>query len=149
MRLLIAGFVFAALAFAADPFTGTWKLNLAKSISPTFRPLPTEIIYEEQGSNAVETQKTDIAGTIKIGKFIYPLKGGPVTFIEGSPPANLSAVRSRIGDRAIEENVKRDGKVTTTIEYTLDDQARTLTVRGKGTDVQGKPYEFTGVYERQ
>ncbi|MBV8732231.1 MAG: hypothetical protein JO336_20675 [Acidobacteriia bacterium] len=103
----------------------------------------------EQGGNLEVTSKRE--GDPNQQKYVYPAKGGPVTFIEGGPPANLniSEVRTRISDYVIDETVKRNGKVVSTGRYTLDKQAKVLTLRGQGTDVQGKPYEYVGVYERR
>jgi hypothetical protein len=146
----LAVFCMAGSLLAADPFAGTWKLNLSKSANPPANPVPNEVILEEQGGNAVVTAKIAVEGRTMIRRYSYPLKGGQVTFIEGVPPPNVSEERKRITDRLIEEVEKRDGKIFASVRYSLDEQGKTLTLQGKWTDAQSnKTIEYSVVYDRQ
>jgi hypothetical protein len=146
----LAVFCMAGSLLAADPFAGTWKLNLNKSANPPANPVPNEVILEEQGGNAVVTARIAVEGRTTIRRYSYPLKGGPVTFIEGVPPPNVSEERKRISDRLIEEVEKRDGKIFASVRYSLDEQGKTLTLQGKWTDAQSnKTIEYSVVYDRQ
>lgn len=143
-------FCLAGSLLAADPFAGTWRLNLNKSANPPANPVPNEVIIKEQDGSALVTARITAEGRTTIRRYSYPLKGGPVTFIEGAPPPNVSEERKRITDRLIEEVEKRDGKIFASVRYSLDEQGKTLTLQGKWTDAQNnKTIEYSVVYERQ
>ncbi len=82
-------------------------------------------------------------------KYSYPAKGGPVTFLEGVPPANGSEIRNIIDDHTMEEVTIRDGKVVAKARYVLSGGGTTVTLRRTGTTREGKPFEFIAVYEKQ
>ncbi len=134
-------------ALGADQFqfVGSWKLNVAKSTNTP--GLRAEVIIERQGDTAVVTLKNGAGVTLR--KYSYPLKGGPMANLEGYRPPNVSEFKTVISDRVMEETVIRDGKPVGTGRYIVEESGKVLTYRRKGTDVQGKPYESTAVYERQ
>jgi hypothetical protein len=77
---------------ADDPFTGTWKLNAAKSKLSSAQPgmamKEETMVVQETGTDAVVT----LSGTRENGSTISiknatPIKGGPVTYSEGGPPS--------------------------------------------------------------
>ena len=103
----LAFFQFSS-ALAADrfQFVGSWKLFVAKSTNTP--GLPAKVIIEQQGDNAVVTLKNDAGVTLL--KYFYPLKGGPMTNLEGNRPPNVSEFKTVVSDRIMDETVMRDGK---------------------------------------
>ena len=90
--LLVCFLAFLPLAGslqAADPFVGSWKLNVAKS-----KPAPAQpgMAVKEQTIVIQETGKryeTTVKGTLENGsamsvRFSGPVKGGPTTYSEGA-----------------------------------------------------------------
>lgn len=142
----------AGSLWAADPFVGTWKLNVAKSIFSLGQTPEKEetVVISEQGDNRVVTD-TEIAGDGKPSsrRFMYPAKGGPVTDMEGAPRPGVSELRKRIDDRTMEQVTTRDGKVITTARYLLSKDGNAITVRRTGRNQAGQAFEAVRIYERQ
>ena len=137
------GLVHTGLAgslWAADPFVGTCKLNVAKSRSPL--PLPKSQVtkVEAQGegykstSDTVETDGRD-THTEWVGKLDgkdYPVKGGQTDF---------TIAARQIDANTLEEIEKIKGKEVLRLKVTVSEDGKTITATGKGTDAMGK--EFT------
>src|SRR5579864_2768654 len=145
---LVLCFVGVAQCFADDAFTGTWKLNEAKSKIGPGAPKNTTVVYEAAGDNV----KVTIDGTDKDGKPThnewagkYDGKDYPVT---GDPNSDMRSV-TKIDDRTLGFNVKKGGKVTTSgrIVVSADDKSRTVTA--SGTDQTGKRFISASVYDKQ
>ena len=85
------------------------------------------------------TLKNDAGVTLR--KYSYPLKGGPMTNLEGNRPSNVSEFKTVVSDRIMDETVMRDGKPIGNGRYIVEESGKVLTYRRKGTDTQGKPYE--------
>ena len=135
---------------AADPFAGTWQLNVGKSKFAGPPDREETVVMIEQGDHIVVT-RSGIAGDGKpmSAKYSYPEKGGPVTFIEGAPPSNVSETRNRINERTMEAITKSDGNVVATTRYVLSEDGKTITIHRRGKNRQGQAFEFVGVYEKK
>jgi hypothetical protein len=155
--LLVCFLAFLALAGslqAADPFVGTWKLNVAKS-NPI--PAPPGMALKEQTEVVQATsQRYDLTfkGTRENGsansiRFSAPLKGGPVVFTEGGPPAGASVALKRISGRTVDFITTRDGKVVLTRRVTVSANGKTMRTDEKGVDAQGKPVQALYLSDKQ
>jgi hypothetical protein len=140
-------FVAAAVCFAADAFTGTWKLNEAKS-KLAGGPKNHTVVYAPAGYNV----KVTVDGTDKDGKPThnewtgkFDGKDYPVT---GDPNSDARSLK-KVDDHTLELTVKKGGKVTASgrIVVSADGKSRTVTV--SGTDPQGREFKSTAVYEKQ
>ena len=151
MRLLKMLAVVLAMSlslFAAEsPFSGTWKLNLAKSkMTP---PVPKSDVAvvdaDENGLKLNEDVITDKGESLKISyeaKFDgkdYPVTGDPSSDWVSYQRVNANTLKGKTrkdGKVAIEATigVSRDGKITT-VNYTDYSQA--------------KPAKGTAVYDKQ
>jgi hypothetical protein len=83
--LLVLGALGVGSLWAADAFTGTWKLNVAKSKFAKGQEIKEQTaVVTEQGDVATVTVKGAKGdGTAISQKYTFPLKGGTVSFIEG------------------------------------------------------------------
>lgn len=140
---------FAVLSFAAEsPFTGTWKLNEAKSkIAPGTQKNNT-VVYEAAGDNTKvtvdgTTAKGEPAHNEWTGKFDgkeYPVTGD-----------SISDTRSykQVNAHTLSMTMKKGGKVTETGHIVLspDGKSRTVTVTIIGAD--GKKSTSKTVYDKQ
>lgn len=133
-------------ALGADQFqfVGSWKLNVAKST----RAVAAEVVIEQQGDTVVVTLKNDADVTLR--KYSFPLKGGPMTNLEGKRSPNLvSEFKTVVSDRVMDETAIHDDKSVGNTHYMVEESGKVLTVRWKSTDPQGKTSEAISVYERQ
>ena len=135
---------------AADPFVGTFKLNLAKSKWPSSPPKEFTGVVASQGDDYLVTGTgIDAAGKPYSVKFTYPKKGGPITYTEGGPPSGTSATVKRIDDYSTDSTTTQDGKVISTVHWVVSKDGKTGTRTVKGTDAQGNPIDRVEVYDRQ
>jgi hypothetical protein len=151
MRLLKMLAVVLAISlslFAAEsPFSGTWKLNLAKSkLTP---PVPKSDIAvvdaDENGLKLNEDVIDDKGQPLKISweaKFDgndYPVTGDP---------SSDSISYQRVNANTLKGKAKKDGKVATDATIVVSKDGKVTTVNY--TDYsQGKPAKGTAVYEKQ
>ncbi len=152
VRSMLLTLVVCSVAFvmssAQNPHLGTWKLNEAKSKIPAGMAKNTTVTYAEAGDSVkVTTDGTSGDGkpmqTEWTGKFDgkdYPLTGDPTAD---------SRSYTKVDDRTLTLDNKKDGKVTTTgrIVVAADGKSRTLTVSGK--DSAGKKVTSKAVYDKQ
>jgi hypothetical protein len=152
-RMFVLGtivFCFAVSgAFAADVFSGNWKLNLAKS---KYDPGP-----PPKGPNFSKIDAIDgglkftIDGVNAEGKpthneFSGRLDGkdNPVT---GDPNRDTAALK-KIDDHTLEILNKKAGKVTTTTRAVFSRDGKTRTQTTQGTNAQGIKVKNTLVFEK-
>jgi len=146
--MLITCLVGVTLCFAQDAFMGTWKLNEAKSKLGPGAPKKNTVVYEAAGDSV----KVTIGGTDRDGNSThnewtgkFDGKDYPLT---GDPTAD-SRSYTKVNDRTLTLDNKKDGKVTTSgrIVVSADGKSRTLTTSSK--DSAGKKLTGTSVYDKQ
>lgn len=146
----------AAIAQAASPLAGTWKVNLAKSKydPPSAAPQSGVVKIEITGdaikvvNDGVDSQgrKTHSEYTAKFDGKDYPWKGT----IDGQPNLSQDTVAwTKIDERTYELVGKLKGQSlgTQRIVVAADGKTRTNTIVGTGPD--GKPVRNTVVLDRQ
>ena len=142
---------FVGLLWAADAFTGTWKMNVAKSTfakGKEVKELTATVV--EQGDNAMVTVKgTGGDGKAISVKYTASLKGGPITYTEGGPPAGTSVVSKRVNPNTLDSTSTMNGKQVGTSHAVVSADGKTLTLTRKGVDDKGKAVEGLEVYNRQ
>lgn len=136
---------------AADAFTGTWKLNVAKSkLSPGTEVKELTVVITEQGDNlGVDVKGIAADGTPIVVKYTLPAKGGAVTYTEGAPPSGAKPMTKRVNATTIDSTSSVNGKEVGSTHTVIAADGKTLTRVVKGVDPQGKPYQNTELYERQ
>jgi hypothetical protein len=142
---------FVGLLWAADVFTGTWKMNVAKSTfakGKEVKELTATVV--EQGDNAMVTVK-GIGGDGKAisTKYTTPIKGGPITYTEGGPAAGTTVVSKRVDVNTLESTASMNGKQVGTSRAVVSADGKTLTMTRKGVDDKGKAVDGVEVYTRQ
>ena len=142
----------AVAAFAADNSLGTWKLNVQKSKSSAGAfPLKNLTVTREADGDGVKATYT---GERTDGKSInasYTTKsdGSPATVSgEGTPYDSVSS-------KQVNANTYTwDAKSSTTKYHsqgrlTVSADGKTMTLKAKGRDPEGKPLSATLVWEKQ
>ena len=151
VMLLLAVFGLVGLLCAADnPWTGTWKLNLAKSkiSDPSMMPKSETIKVVAQGND----MKTTVDGVDAQGKAFHSAWSGkwdgknyPVT---GDPDIDMSAI-AQIDTNTITVVNKKAGKEVISYRVTLSKDRKTQTVVAKTKDAKGQEVNITAVYDKQ
>ena len=139
----------AAVCFAADDaFSGTWKLNEAKSKMAAGATKNTTVTYQVTG----ETIKVTLDGVNADGKAThdewtgkYDGKDYPVT---GNPMTDTRAYK-KVNDRTLEATGKKGDKVVLTAKITVSADGKTRKVVATQTGADGKKMTSTAVYEKQ
>jgi len=137
--------------WAADEFTGTWKLNPAKSkFAKGQEAKELTVVVTEQGGNSMVGVK-GVAGDGKAisEKYSFPMKGGPVNYTEGGPPAGTSIVVKRVDANTAESTTTVSGKEAGTSRAVISKDGKTLTMTRKRMDDKSNSLSGTEVYERQ
>ena len=136
-------------AFAADVFSGNWKLNLAKS---KYDPGP-----PPKGPNFSKIEA--IEGGLKFTNDGVNSEGKPThdewsgkfdgkdNPVKGSSTRDTAALK-RIDSHTIEITNKKDGKVTTVGRHVFSNDGKTRTGTTKGTNVKGVAVNNMVVYEK-
>jgi hypothetical protein len=137
-----------AVAFAADPNVGSWKLNEATSRIAAGAPKNLTVVYTAAG----DSYKCVVDGVDATGKAThnewtgkFDGKDYPVT---GDPASDTRSLKLTSPGQYVLSNGK-DGKttVTGTVEFSADNKTRTLTTHM--TDAAGKKLTSIAVYDRQ
>ena len=137
------------MIWAADPFVGTWKLNLSESHYTTGTP-PKEqtVTTSESGDNQDTTVTfTPTEGSVISYHFMTPVKGGTGSVVQG---AGFDAVTAkRINENTRELHFAQGAKEVRTARVTVSKDGKSMRTTLKGTDPQGKPVDATLVYDKQ
>jgi hypothetical protein len=141
-------FVGAAVCFAADSFTGTWKLNEAKSKLARGEPKNSTVIYEPAGDSVkVTIEGTEPGGNPTHNEWTGKFDGKdyPVT---GDPNSDARALK-KINGHTLALTVKKDGKVIITGRVVVSPDGKSRTVTTTGTDSKGSKVRSIAVYDKQ
>jgi len=137
-----------AAVLAADAFTGTWKLNEAKSKMGAGVNKYNTVTYEMAGDSV----KITLDGVGADGKPVhdewtgkYDGKDYPVT---GNPMTDMRAYK-KINDHTLEVTGKKDGKQVISAKITVSADGKTRTVVSTQTAADGKKVASTAVYDKQ
>jgi hypothetical protein len=141
-------FVGAALCFADNAHMGAWKLNEAKSKLGRGASTNSTVVYEAVGDNVkVTVDGTDSTGKPTHNEWMGKFDGKDYPVI-GDPNSDERSY-TKIDDRTLGFNFKKDGKLTAggRIEVSADAKTRTVTMRG--IDSKGKKVMSIAVYDKQ
>ena len=139
------------IALAADPFVGTWKVNVAKSKTTDPSVLPKSHIVKSVGiDNGLESvidgidaegNAYHIENSVK-----YDGKDYPVT---GFPLADTVVAKKTLDANSYELVFKKAGKVVEKWLCVVTKDGKMMTLTGKGTNAKGQEYKATFIYDRQ
>ncbi len=137
---------------AADPWIGTWKVNLAKSTySPGPKPTAAATVKIEPSDGG--GIKTTIDGTNPEGQPIHTetvgMLDGKDNPVKGAPAQNTTTAYKRIDRRTLEATGKVDGKPTVTTRVAISADGKTMTATQKGKDAQGRTVNNVIVADKQ
>ena len=141
-------FVAAAVCFADDAFTGTWKLIEVKSKLTPGGPKNNLVVYEGAGDNVkITVDGTDSDGKPTHNEWTGKFDGKDYA-VTGDPNSDMRSYEGRTKHKT-GFTVKKNGKVTATGTIILSNDGKSRTVLSSGTDAQGNKYRSTAVYDKQ
>lgn len=152
-KLLCTVFVLSCVGslLAADPWVGTWKVNVKKSKFVPGREL-------KEGTLTIAEQGDDIALTLKgtggngqpvSAVYTIPSKGGVAKFTEGGPPPGAIFAAKRIDANTVEFTTTMNGKQVQTDRVVLSKNGKSFVEMSTGIDPQGKPVSAKLVFDRR
>ena len=136
-------------AQAADPASGTWELNLAKSkftpgpapksMTRTIEVTGDELKYTTKGVGA-EGQPTLVEFTAKYDGKDYPVTGAP----------DYDAVSlKRINAATVAGSLKKSGKVVYTVRRVVSKDGTRTTITVKGKNAKGQRVTVVQVFDKR
>ena len=128
-----------------NAFTGTWKLNLAKSkISPGPPPQSVTITFAPDGTTTLDI----VNDQGKAHHWSYPWSGGKEVPVTGEGLENTTVTDS-IQGRTKDTIAKTNGKIVRKSHDVLSPDGRSFTATVDATDAQGHSVHGVEVYEKQ
>jgi len=159
IMLFLTVFALAGSLWAADPLTGTWKLNTSKSKYKEGSPnsKKEQVIVVREAGDLFEVTETGIRhdGTHIASKFRFPQKGGalmaPKEPLKDQVPVPQGAyfVATVIEPGDLYTTHLQDERQVLVVHLEVAKDGKTMRVNIKGMDSGGKPYEELEFYERQ
>jgi hypothetical protein len=133
----------------ADPFVGTWVLNLAKSkYTPGPAPKSASIAITMQGRTVtVMTDAVSATGVASHWMYAASVDGKDYP-ASGNPDVDTIALK-QVDARTVEAVQKKAGKPTLTVRRTVSADGRTMTVTSSGKNAAGVAITNVAVYERK
>ena len=139
----------AGILFAANPFTGKWKMNHQKS-SQTKGSVPKDEAMDisDQGNQmVVVVTGTDDDGIPIAIHYIIPAGGGTGQVQQAGAYNGVSA--KRVNDNTRDTTYTKDGKELAAEHMVVSADGKTMTITVKGVDSDGKPVEHVLVFDKE
>jgi hypothetical protein len=121
----------AGVLLAADAFTGTWKLDVAKSSFASDDPAPRELTltFTEQGGHLTQTMSRTGADGIQTNTaWTAPVTGGTVIFPAGQGPNGGASLRVIDDNTLLMTQNLPSPKVGASRTYQVSADGKTLTL---------------------
>ena len=151
LLVLLSALGLAGALYAAGSFSGTWKLDTAKSTYES-GPAPKETtitVQEGKGITDVTVTGTDGSGKPLATHMTHPTNGGPVKFLEGAPTDGSTESVKQINANTRHLMVMQGAKEVSTERITLGADGTTMRIVVKGMLPSGKPFTDVEVFEKQ
>jgi hypothetical protein len=157
--LFLSVFTLAASLWAADPLTGTWKLNTSKSKYKAGSPnsKKEQLIVVREAGDLFEVTETGIKndGARIAAQFRFPQKGGalmaPAEPLNDQVPVPQGAyfVATVIEPGDLYTTHLQDERQVLVVHLEVAKDGKTMRISIRGLDSGSKPYEDLEFYERQ
>ena len=153
--ILIQIFVYGMMVTpsrAADPITGTWKLDVRASRFVKFEaPKEQTESYKELASGEIEMIVTRVAkgGAQSTVRLTWPASGGAVQDPAGALGKGKSAIETMLGPGDWLVTFLENGKQWSTMRKVISPDGRTMTQTAKFVDPAGRTLTQIQVLRRQ
>ncbi len=141
--LLLPGLLAVAQTQHITAFTGTWKLNVAKSSFSPGPPLKSFVLtFTPDGVRHLDL----IGAGGQLLKVSLPWSDGKEVIPEGM---ENTRVISKIQGHTVDDTWRQDGKIIEKVHGTVSPDGRTLTMNVEGPLQQGGSFRNRVVFDRQ
>jgi hypothetical protein len=139
----------ASIGFAqADPHSGTWVLNVAKSKYSQPAPKSQTTVYTASASSILMSSTlVNAAGTSQTTGFTAMFDGKDAA-VKGNPDYDMTSAK-RIDANTIEFTRKKAGKVVQTARSVVSADGKTRTVNLTGVNAAGQKINNVSIYEKK
>lgn len=152
LLVLIGATICAAASLAAqaaDPATGTWEMNVAKStfVPASTAPRSQTRTYRVEGNRDIAHHTgVDAQGNPTLIEFTATLDG-KVCPLKGYADWNAISMK-KIDANTTEFTQYRDGKPTLSGKRVVSNDGKTMTVSARGTAANGDKVEIDAVFDK-
>ena len=134
---------------SADPFVGTWSLNVAKSTySPGPAPKSSTIVITVKAKTTTVTVSSVSAAGATLAWSYSAAADGKDHPVVGNPDVDAVSVR-QVDARTVEVTQKKAGKAGLTLRRTVSPDGKTMTTTFTGTNAAGAAVKNVAVYDRK
>jgi hypothetical protein len=149
--LLLVTFCLTGSLMAANPWMGTWRLNMAKSkLHGIYGDLKEmTLAIRELSPDESEWTATGVQnnGSPFSQKYTMPLPGG-VRKLQQAPPEGITIVDLMVGSNEAYTAILQNGRQTAVTHWILSKDGKTFQGIWKGTDAKGQPYDGFSLWEK-
>ncbi|MBP1610312.1 MAG: hypothetical protein H6Q04_2547 [Acidobacteria bacterium] len=149
--LFLAVFGLVGLAWAADPFVGTWKLNPSKTKTTGWAGAISEssTVKIEAQENGVKFRWDGVKpdGKTLHAEFAAKYDGNDYA-VMGDPDSDTVSLR-KIDANTVDYIFKKAGQAIFSERAVVSSDGKTISLTVTGIDSQGKPYEAILLYDSQ
>jgi hypothetical protein len=146
--ILVLALATVAVA-AADPFVGTWKLNLTQSKFPPGQAPRSEILKCVAQENGLKGSFDTVDAKGKASHTDFSAKyDGKDYAQQGDPNVDTTAFR-KINPYTLEVVDKKAGREIARYQSTVSTDGKTTTIKGTVKDATGKEITSVSVYDKQ
>lgn len=151
VKLAVAAAISSLGAFGADQSLGIWKLNVEKSkFSPTapVKSLLTTRNAIPEGGGAIVISTGELPDGTKVNANYTVKYDGRDYGVQGAPWDTIS-IKQVDGNTFTTVMKQKSGKYNATGRMVVSKDGKTMTTTSKGVNAEGKPFEYTMVWEKQ
>ena len=153
VTVVVLGMLVSRVLLAqSDPFSGTWKMNTAKSkLGPGPAPQTRTLTYEAQGDGVKSsTEDTAADGSRTSWNYTanYDGKDNPISGTGVPGEADTIALK-RINPATIKATFKKAGKVVRTSRRVVSKDGQVMSITAKGTNPDGQKVSDVLVLDKQ
>ena len=146
--LLLAVFGLVGSLWAADPFVGTWTMNLAKS-KFNGQPLKSLTMTIEAQGNGIKCVQDMVSADGKATHRSWTEKyDGKDYAIAGDPDTDTNSV-TKSNPNTIKYVFRKNGKEVDSGLAVVSKDGKTMTDTGGGKDAKGQAFNYTIFWDKQ
>jgi hypothetical protein len=151
LKVFIGTAVTVVAMLGADSSIGTWKMNIAKSKSTLANPLTSRSeVYEVTADGSAKVTRSDQRADGSSQNYSYAFKyDGKDYPVTGNGLFDTVSAKRIDASTTTVKVKKTGGKYEATSRYVISKDGMTRTHTIVGTDVDGKAYKATSIYEKQ
>ena len=132
-----------------DSFSGTCKLNIARSKYESAPKETTILVEESKGISDVTVSGTDGSGKPVAIHIAHPTDGGAVKFLEGAPTDGSTESVKQVSANTRHITIMPSGKAVSAEQITPSADGQMMQIVTKGTSPSREPFTDVEVYEKQ